>query len=354
MNCKPSRFGLILRISLAIIIFLIVVMSVIIKLSKPKQPQISEEMPQLVTAVEVQLSDTPDIVYLPGLIQANVSSTLAAEKAGKIDQLKADRGDRVEKGTLLMQIDDRVWAAELKRAEVAARDAKNNFERFQQLKKTGAVSDSEYDAVEREYIITKAGLEQARVNREQCQVRAPVNGIINDRFVEPGEYVQPGTPVFEIVDNETVKVLIGIPEKDIFALKVGDRMSFTVQPLGEHPFEGTVRFIAAQAAPENNAFRAELKVDNPEDLLRAGMIARVKFVRGIRKNMVSLPLSAVIPSNGDHIVYLAKDGHAVRRKVEIDSITRERVLISAGLNTGDQVVTEGNRTLSDGQRLRVN
>jgi len=64
-------------------------------------------------------------------------------------------------------------------------------------------------------------------------------------------------------------------------------------------------------------------------------------------------MSAVLPSKGDHIVYLAKDGQAVRRKVQIDTITRERALISQGLEPGDQVIIEGNRTLSDGQRIET-
>ncbi|MFC1468116.1 efflux RND transporter periplasmic adaptor subunit [Verrucomicrobiota bacterium] len=353
MNNKPTRTDVILWASLAAILFLIAAMMISAKLTRPKKPEATKEMPQLVSIVEIQLTDTPDIVYLPALVQANVSSTIAAEKAGRIDIINVDRGDRVEQDSLLMQIDDRVWAAELKRAEIAARDAKNNFERFRQLKKTGAISASEYDAVEREYISTQAGLDEAQVNREQCQVRAPVKGVVNDRFIEPGEYVQPGTPVFEIVDSETVKVRMSIPEKDIYAIKPDSKLNFTVQPLKGRIFEGTVKFIATQADARNNSFRAELETDNSEGLLRPGMIARVKFVRGIRKNMVSLPLTAVLPTNGDHIVYLAKDGHAVRRKVEIDSITQERALISAGLTTGDPVVVEGNRTLRDGQRLRV-
>lgn len=351
MSNKTTKAATILLIILAL-----TELGVILLMKAPgakTEPVESQEKALLVQTIKVKPSETPDTVYLPAKILANVSATLAAEKPGRILKLEADRGDRVEKGQLLLQTDDRIWKAALERAEVAMRDTRNNYERFRKLKETGAVSASEYEGLERQYLVAKAAQDEASVNIEQCRITAPVSGIINNRFVEEGEYVQPGTPVFELVDARTVKVHILIPEKDIFAIHLGDRIRFTVRPHGEEVFTGTVSFIAMQADERNNAFRTELTVDNGNGRLRPGMIARVEFIRGIQKNMVSLPLSAIVPSKGDHIVYLAINDQAVRRKVEIENITRERALISGGLTEGDLVITAGNRALSDGQRVEL-
>ncbi|RLA42656.1 MAG: hypothetical protein DRQ97_13715, partial [Gammaproteobacteria bacterium] len=294
-----------------------------------------------------------DIVYLPALVEANVNAVLSAEKAGRIVELKVDRGDRVEEGQQLLQIDDRIWQAGLKQAEIAARDAKKNFERFKALQEAGAVAASEYDHIEKDSVTASSMLEEARINIGQCRVVSPITGTVNDRFVETGEYVQPSTPVFQVVDTAIVKVVLQIPEKDIYPIRPGDRIAFTVQPLPDRTFEGAVTFVAAQADTRNNAFRAELAVDNADGILRPGMIAHVEFHRGTCHDMVSLPMSAVLPSKGDHIVYLVQGGHAVRRKVQIETITRERALISRGLEEGDLVVVEGNRTLSDGQLIET-
>ncbi|MBT8042530.1 MAG: efflux RND transporter periplasmic adaptor subunit, partial [Pontiella sp.] len=175
----------------------------------------------------------------------------------------------------------------------------------------------------------------------------------NDRFVETGEYVQPGMPVFQVVDSATVKAVALIPEKDVYAIRTGDRMAFTVEPLPDRTFTGTVTFVATQADGRNNAFPAEITVENTDGILRPGMIAQINFLRGINENMVSLPMSAVLPSKGDHIVYLVSNGQAIRRKVQIATLTRERALISQGLSAGDRVIIEGNRTLSDGQRVKI-
>ncbi len=351
MNRKPKKSTLILFGSLAIVLLLIVLMLV----AKPngKENPEAKEAAATVSTLQVRLVSTEDIAYLPALVEANVNAVLSAEKAGRIVELMVDRGDRVEQGRQLLQIDDRIWQASLKQAKIAARDAKKNFERFKALQEAGAVAASEYDRIEKDSVTAESMLESANINIEQCRVVSPIAGTVNDRFVEAGEYVQPGTPVFQVVDHATVKVAIQVPEKDIYSINPGDRIAFTVQPLPNHTFEGVVSFVAAQAGERNNAFRAELAVDNADGTLRPGMIARIEFHRGLCANMVSLPMSAVLPSKGDHIVYLVKDGHAVRRKVQIEHITRTRALVSQGLETGDRVVVEGNRTLSDGQLVEI-
>ena len=351
MNRKPNRTTIIVFGSIAIVLFLMVLMV----LTKPNGKDLPEasETTMAVSTLQVCPTNTADIVYLPALVEANVNAMLSAEKAGRIVELMVERGDRVEQGQQLLQIDDRIWQASLKQAEIAARDADKNFERFKELQKSGAVAASEYDRIEKDSVTASSMLESAKINIEQCRVVSPITGTINDRFVEAGEYVQPGAPVFQVVDHATVKVLIQVPEKDIYSVRIGDRIAFTIQPLPHRVFEGEITFVAARADSRNNAFRAELAVDNADGALRPGMIAQIEFHRGVCHNMVSLPMSAVLPSKGDHIVYLVKNGHAVRRKVQIDNITRDRALISQGLEEGDTVVLEGNRTLSDGQLVEI-
>ncbi len=351
MKKKQSAVRIGLLVLVGVLVLLIILMSLLKPNHKPMPDAREAEIP--VTTLQVKLTNTADIIELPALIEANVDAMLAAERAGRVVTIKADRGDRVTQGQLLLQIDDRTWRANLEQVSIAAENAERNFKRFKQLQESGAVAQSEYDSAEKAYIQARAMATEARISIEQCRITSPVNGIVNDRFVEVGEYVQPGMPVFQVVDSATVKTVALIPEKDIYAICAGDTITFTVQPLPDRTFMGTVTFVATQADGRNNAFPAELTVDNADGILRPGMIARIEFVRGKNENMVSLPMSAVLPSKGDHIVYLASDGQAVRRKVQIETITRERALISKGLSAGDLVIIEGNRTLSDGQRVKI-
>jgi len=351
MNRKQASVRVVLLAVLGLVAILIILMALL----KPNGKELPEakEAAVTVSTLTVHPTNTADIVHLPALVAANVDAELAAEKAGRVVEIHVDRGDHVEQGQLLLQIDDRVWQANLKQADSTAEDARKNHERFKQLRTSGAVAESEFDRIENAYIHAESMAKEARISIEQCRVLSPISGTVNDRFVEVGEYVQPGAPIFQMVDTATVKIILQIPEKDIYSIRPGDRMAFGVQPLPDRVFEGEVSFVAAQADGRNNAFRTEVTIDNSDGTLRPGMIAQVEFKRGENRNMVSLPMSAVLPSKGDHIVYLAKDGQAVRRKVQIETITRKRALISKGLEEGDLVIVEGNRTLSDGQRVEI-
>lgn len=349
---KQAGSARIVLLSVIGLFVLLIAAFVILKPNGKPTPE-SREVAVPVSVMTAHLTNTIDVVYLPALVMANVDATLSAEKAGRIVGIHVDRGDRVQEGQLLLQIDARIWQANLKQVEIAAEDAARNYERIQSLMDAGAISQSDYDAAEKAYIQTASAAEEARINIEQCRVESPINGIVNDRFVEAGEYVQPGLPLFQVIDQHIVKAVVQIPEKDIHAIEAGDRMLFNVNPFPNRHFEGEVTFVAAQADSRNNAFRTEITIVNQENLLRPGMIAQVEFHRGINENMISLPMAAVLPSKGEHIVYLVKDGQAVRRQVKIESIARTHALISEGVDDGDLVIVEGNRTLTDGQRVEI-
>lgn len=350
-----KRIGFV-KITLLVIVVLLIALIAYFLLTKPPEEPLPDatEAAMPVSTITVHPTSMEDVVFLPAMIEAKVDATLSAEKAGRVVEIKVDRGSRIERGGLLLQIDDRIWQTNLKQATIAAENATRDYNRAKSLMETGAVSQSDYDRAQQLYVQTASAAEDARINIEQCRVESPIDGIVNDRFVEAGEYVQPGTPLFQVIDQATVRVVLQVPEKDIFAIKEGNRIAFTVQPLPEKTFEGTVTFVAPQADDRNNAFRAELTVENGDGLLRPGMIAQVEFKRGLNHNMVTLPMAAVLPSKGDHIVFLARDGQAVRRRVQIDTIARRDAIISGGLEEGDIVIVEGNRTLSDGQRIEIN
>ena len=350
MNKWISAKG-ILYGSIAVLLLGIVLLS-FFKPTKKEKP-LPPEAALPVSVVTAKKTDQEDLVMLPALLEARIDATLAAEKAGRVVKIFVDRGDPVQKKQLLLQIDDHTERAILTRAKIIARDAKKNFERFERLKKAGAVADSEYDQVEKETIVSAARLNEVNISIKKCQVHSPENGIVNDRFIDVGEYVLPGTPLFQVIDSDSIKVILQIPEKDIFAIKVGDKLSFKIQSIADKTFFGVVSFVAVQADVQNNSFRAELSISNKKGLLRPGMIARVLFRRGVKKQIISLPISAVLPSKGDHVVYIVKEGHVIRRKVKIASLALTNALISKGLNTGDVVVIDGNRTLTDGQRVRI-
>jgi len=317
---------------------------------KPREePSPETEKPVPVRVERIEPRRVAERMTVPGFVTAFVAAELSPEKAGRVVEVNVEKGDRVGTGDVLLRVDDRLWEVARERAEIEAREAAKDYARWQELEKTGAVSESDFDAVKRRHDLAQAGLREASVQVAQCEVRSPFTGLVDDRRVELGEYVQEGVPVFTVVDVDRVKVTLDLPERDVFSVGSGDRIPFTASVLPGQTFTGTVSFVAMTASRESNSFRIELAAANPDGVLRPGMIVEVSLVRRIVADAVVVPLNAVIAVKGEHVVFVEQDGRAERRVVRIDSISGHEAILASGVSLGDRLIVEGHRALQDGQ-----
>ncbi len=304
-----------------------------------------------VETVHVEAQPARDIIQLPGRVEADIRSRLAVDKGGRVVEILADRGDVVEAGQVLLRIDDRAWKKLLNQAEIELADAERAYHRWHQLAASGMISTGEYDTVRTRLDRARVGVEDAELHVEQCRVISPAAGVINDRFVEVGEFAPEGSAVLEFVVTDPAKLTLHVPERDVASVKVGEAISFVVSVLPGKSFEGVITHVAEAGSAANNSFRVEARVDNPDRHLRPGMIATTRLVRERHDEAIVIPLSAVIPRLGEHFVFLARDDRAIRRLVKIDRILGADVMLADGLEVGDELVLEGHRMLIDGSLI---
>ena len=336
---------------LAVLVALIVVMA---KREKPtEEVAAAEEKAVPVVVMAVASHDVPDVVTVPGRVEPVVEADLAAETAGRIVDVMVDKGDRVEVGEVVMKIDDRLWSAALERARIELRDATRSLERWEELRKTGAVSESDTDDVRRRKAMADVAVAEAEVHVSQCALRSPMAGLVDDRYVEPGEHAGEGQPAVKVIDISRAKVALEVAERDILAVRRGDVLAFTVDVLPERSFEGEVLFVSSMASRESNSFRVELGVDNSGETLKPGMIVEVALERGVFEGAVVVPLTAVIPQGGEHVVYVTDGDRAVCRVVKLDSIVGSEAILSSGLAAGEMMIVVGQRSLVDGELVEV-
>ncbi len=343
------------RIVLAGAVALFVLAAVLLAVFRPKQPDPEPPVEQnvAVTTFRVVSKDMDDIVKFPGRVEAWSDVQVSVEQGGRVMAVPADEGQTMAAGAELLRLDDRLRLAAFKRAERQTLDAKRDLERLTELRDSGAVSASDFDAMETRAALAGIALDEARVQWQQCVLAAPIQGVIEERRVSAGEYVQPGQPVFRIVDVSRVKVCFDVPERDVLSVRLGDTHRFRLDSVPDREFAGTVRFVAMTGSPANNAFRVEMEADNAEGLIRPGMIARVDYVRGRLTDAVILPQQAVVPTKGETVVFVVEDGRAIRRIVRIGAFLGSEALIREGVSVGDDVILEGNRSVLDGTPVRV-
>ena len=337
----------------ALLLVLTLFMIIIKVFKKADKSEPNKEIPLKIKVVKLETETFYDTVMLPARITPFLTAAVAAEKPGRVVALPVEKGSRVKKGELLLRFENRGWLAFKKEAELKRREAAKDLSRWKKMKRTGAVSESEYDSVKTKMEAAEIAYNRASFDLSQCEIRAPFDGVIDDIYLEIGEYANEAQAVLKIIDLSKVKIIVNIPERDVANVRRGAEFKFIVSALKKREFKGKVSFIAQDADIAANTFEAELICGNSDGHLKGGMIAEVSVPRAPVENACILFLSAVVPQKGEHVVYKIKDGRAVRQVVHIGAFLDQRVFVSKGVQKGDLIIVEGNRNIRDGELVSM-
>jgi multidrug efflux system membrane fusion protein len=344
-----------------------------------------DKSPTPVRTAEVQLIDTGGANTYSANIQPYQQVDLSFKSNGYLASIKQvkdanghqrniDIGDYVAKGTILatVQQDDYQDKLAQTKASLARSQAENeratlSFGRISKLYEVGAATKPDYDDTRAQVESTSAAVanSKAQVSEAQlalgyCELRAPFDGWILKRNVDVGTLVGPATNGFTLADTRSVKAVFGVPDTAIRQMKLGSLQSVTTEAL-PGAFSGHITSISAAADPKSRVYSVEVRIDNPQNLLKAGMIASITL-GGLRPNakVMVVPLTAVIRSP-DHkegfAVYLT-DSPGDTPKVRAHDVTLgdtygNNIAVLGGLNVGERVVTSGTNMIHPGDTVRV-
>ncbi len=315
--------------------------------------------PEKATSVKVQLVSPQDLnenFTLPGSLEAWEDLTLAAEIAGPIDWVGPEEGEILKSGQAILTIDSVSQKANLESARVDAEVKRSAMQRLKKLVGERLVSQQEYDNSGNAYEAAKQNYELARIALQKSTVKAPIDGVIDVRMIERGEYIKAGDPVAVIVQVDRLKALIDVPEKDVRYFHVGEQVSVIQAQIdtGEEVHRaGKLVHLAYKADPLTRTYRAKVEVDNQDGQLRPGMIVRIEALRRELKGAIAVPLYAVVDLDGRKVVYVAEGGKAQMRPVKVDRVIGDLAVIKEGLMLKDMLIVKGQQLLSDGAPITV-
>ena len=337
-----------------IILAAIGILTAIMKMPAKKREAPATEAPPVnvkVTTVtaEPQLADTFD---LPAVVEPNRIVTVSSEVNGRVERIPLEEGSKIRAGDLLIKLNTDLILPEFESAKAQVDRDQIEFDRMTNLVKESATTQRDLDNATSQLAISKARLEGIRARLERTSILAPSAGVLNDLLVEEGEYVDPGKPVAQLVDTDTVKVVVEIPERDIAYFAIGEEIFVDTKSQAES-LAGTITFISELADPRTRTTRTEITLGNKQRLLRSGQIVHVTLTRQILKNAVLIPLLAVIPMEDSKAVYVVNSSQAKRRDVKIGIIRGDQVQIESGLEPGDQLIIAGHRFVAPGQKVNI-
>jgi membrane fusion protein (multidrug efflux system) len=305
-----------------------------------------------VGAVVIQPGELENKIISTGTLLANEEVELRSEVPGRIVDINFEEGSHVNKGSLLLKIDDRELQAQLKKLLVEEKQAKDDVYRKQKLLEMKAVSQEEYDKSFNTLGITQAQIDLVKTQISKTEIYAPFSGLIGLRQVSPGGFVSSSTLVTRLQQTDPVKIDFSIPEKYREKVKNGTLIKFRIES-SENPFTGRVYAIDPKIDPGTRNLEMRALCPNPAGLLVPGAFAKVEIVLDDLKDALVIPSEAIIPQMNGEKVFTCRDGKAKSQIIRTGIRTDREVQVIEGLNPGDTVITTGLLQLREEMPVKI-
>ena len=320
--------------------------------------------------IEVRTAETRNRVVteeVVGTVRAKVRTTLEAKISGRISEIPVLLGQAIKAGDLIARLAAPEIQARLEQAQANLQLSERDWKRTSELFSQQAITRSDYDAADSRYRVAKAAVAEAQAMSGYLEVLAPFSGVVTKKWAEVGDLAAPGKPLVELENQSALQLEADIPETIAPAIQLGARLAVRLDPMAGECF-GTVAEIAPAADPVSRTFRVKLDLANPpqpkQDELtssetpaatprfsracRPGQFARLAVPVGENASL-EVPDTAIVQRGQLDIVFVVSNQHASLHLVKIGRRFGHQVEILAGLDPGDQLVTEGAALLVDGQ-----
>jgi len=307
----------------------------------------------------VRAAEFTERIALTGTVQANRDVTVSAEETGRIDAVLVEKGSTVEAGEPILKIDDSILRAEVEQTRARAELAREMWERWQRLyEEEGVGTEQQYLEARYNAEEEAASLEMLERRLERTTIRAPVDGVLEERYVEVGTMVSPGTEVGRIVELDPVKVSGGVPERYAPDVARGTPVSVTFDVLPDSTFEGRVGYVGATVDPGSRTFGVEFTLPNPRHLIKPEMVANLSLVRRIHEDALVVPREALVRTEDGFRAFVVEEGEgeegvARARDVALRVVQGNQAVVDEGLAEGDLLVVVGQQMVAEGDRVQV-
>jgi RND family efflux transporter MFP subunit len=304
---------------------------------------------------------------ISGSLEPEQAATVRAEVSGSVLRTFVDAGERVRRGQLLANLDDRAVEegflssrSAVRSAESALALARRNLQRTERLTQAGALPERDLENAQLDVTNAEGALADARARLAAAQeqlgdtrVRAPFDGIVSDRQADAGEVVQLGAALFSIVDPRRLRLEASVPAEEIGRLRQGTEVEFTVTGV-DRRITGRIERINPVVDSATGQVRIYVGIPNLDQALVAGLFAEGRVATDTRR-AVAVPLTAIDSRGNTPKVHVIKRGRVAETEVQtgVRDEAAELVEVQAGLAAGDTVLLGSAQGVTPGSRVRV-
>jgi len=297
-----------------------------------------------VQTTQVQRQDISSVVEATGTVEPVNMVDISSKITAQLKEVKVKENDPVKTGQILVILDGSALQAKVTETKEKLSNYAIKYQRTARLNAIGGVSDEELDDASMNYNIAKANYDEAVSDLNDTIIVSPLDGVVIGEPLRVGEMVAQGvnnpTVILTVADMSKKRVEANVDQTDIGKIREGQRVTFTVDAYPGKEFAGTVTTISRKSTVTDNVtyYLVMIDIDDAEDLLNPGMVARVSIVVTESKGVLTLPLSAIrTDRSGKYVVVVGQNGQTTNMPIVTGVTGEERVEITSGLNEGDKV-----------------
>ena len=314
----------------------------------------------LITTFKLKEAEFKHYLELQGNVTTKNLLMIYPEYSGVLTNVYVKEGQKVRKGEVLAKIDDGGLSQQLAQLKIQAELAKTTFERQQRLWDQKIGSEMQYLQAKSNYEAQGQAIAQLEQQVAKTIVKAPFSGTIDDVVTEQGSVVMPGqSELMRIVNLDNMYIVTDVPEKYIAQITRNKKVEVEFPILGKK-IDSKVRQVGYFINPNNRTFKVEISIPNKEKSIKPNLTAKLKINDYTNENALLIPQGIISENaNGEQYIYVIKDkvgnDEAIAEKTVIETGLTQGDLIEVtnGLETGDEIVMEGARSVNDGQKVKI-
>ncbi|MBS3803658.1 MAG: efflux RND transporter periplasmic adaptor subunit [Oleiphilaceae bacterium] len=305
-----------------------------------------------VNAVSPVATEVRDRVAAVGTLQSRQQLALISEVNGRLTELNFQPGERVEKGQLLVRLDDRQARVDLRVVDAQLADARRQYDRARSLRSNNSISQAQVDELRTLVDITEAQREAARTRLNDHRIDAPFAGIVGLVDLSLGAYVTVGDAIATLDATDQMELTFSVPERYIGQIGKGQKLTGITAAFPDQVFEGSLTELGSRLSELSRSLPVKALIANPDLKLRPGQFMSVSLTLRTRQALV-IPEQAVLVQGNKALVYLVNGDTARRTEVVLGSREPGLVEVVSGLGDTDRVIITGQDRLSSGDPINV-
>lgn len=320
-------------------------------------PSSAPEKAELITFINVEPTKFRKYIEAQGTTYSDQNINVTSDMGGLVTKINVEIGQFVQKGKLMVELDNQVISQQLQEVQTNLKLAKDVFEKRQRLWEQNIGSEIEYLQAKNNYESLMASEKTLKTQMSKTSVKAPISGYIEAINVRLGEMVSPGTPAVQVVNLLNMEVRAELAETHLKAIKKADEIDIEIPVLGLTK-KAKITSVGKTVSQNNRTFRVIAQVNNSDSKIKPNLLAKIKIKEIEIDSAITIPARLLQESSNGYFVFTASEDdegnyRAIRNKIKIGAAYDGQIVVLEGLEKGAKLIDMGYRSVLENQLLEV-